>query len=103
MSVAFSKFHPNYIIGGTYSGQIVLWDTRSGKRTPIQRSPLSSSAHTHPIYSLDVVGSQNAHNLISVSTDGKMCSWNLDMLSQPQVRKIMLHVLTGVCVCWQSC
>ena len=86
MSVAFSKFHPNYIIGGTYSGQIVLWDTRSGKRTPIQRSPLSSSAHTHPIYSLDVVGSQNAHNLISVSTDGKMCSWNLDMLSQPQVR-----------------
>ena len=87
MSVAFSKFHPNYIIGGTYSGQIVLWDTRSGKRTPIQRSPLSSSAHTHPIYCLDVVGSQNAHNLISVSTDGKMCSWNLDMLSQPQVSK----------------
>ena len=87
MSVAFSKFHPNYVIGGTYSGQIVLWDTRSGKRTPIQRSPLSSSAHTHPIYSLDVVGSQNAHNLISVSTDGKMCSWNLDMLSQPQVRE----------------
>ncbi|XP_064397759.1 cytoplasmic dynein 1 intermediate chain 1-like [Halichondria panicea] len=84
MSVAFSKFHPNYVIGGTYSGQIVLWDTRSGKRTPIQRSPLSSSAHTHPVYCLDVVGSQNAHNLISVSTNGKLCSWNLDMLSQPQ-------------------
>ena len=85
MSIGFSKFHPNYVIGGTYSGQVILWDTRSGKRTPIQRSPLSSSAHTHPIYCLDVVGSQNAHNLISVSTDGKMCSWNLDMLSQPQV------------------
>ena len=88
MSVGFSKFHPNYVIGGTYSGQVILWDTRSGKRTPIQRSPLSSSAHTHPIYCLDVVGSQNAHNLISVSTDGKMCSWNLDMLSQPQVAQI---------------
>ena len=34
-----------------------------------------------------VVGTQNAHNLISVSTDGKMCSWSLDMLSQPQVRR----------------
>lgn len=84
-SIAFSKFHPSYVIGGTYSGQIILWDMRSGKRTPIQRSPLSSSAHTHPIYCLDVVGSPNAHNLISISTDGKICSWNLDMLSQPQV------------------
>ncbi len=32
-----------------------------------------------------VVGTQNAHNLISISTDGKLCSWSLDMLSQPQV------------------
>lgn len=33
---------------------------------------------------MKVVGTQNAHNLISVSTDGRLCSWNLDMLSQPQ-------------------
>lgn len=38
----------------------------------------------HPVYCLKVVGTQNAHNLISISTDGKMCSWSLDMLSQPQ-------------------
>ncbi|KAJ7412896.1 hypothetical protein BTVI_44961 [Pitangus sulphuratus] len=31
-----------------------------------------------------IVGTQNAHNLITVSTDGKMCSWSLDMLSTPQ-------------------
>lgn len=84
MSVAFSKFHPSYIIGGTYSGQLVLWDLRSGKRTPVQRSPLTSSSHTHPVYCLDVVGTENAHNLISASTDGRLCSWNLDNLSQPQ-------------------
>lgn len=84
MSAAFARFHPNLIVGGTYSGQIVLWDNRSSKRTPIQRTPLSATAHTHPVYSANVVGTQNAHNLISVSTDGKMCSWSLDMLSQPQ-------------------
>uniref|UniRef100_A0A7N8XVP4 Dynein cytoplasmic 1 intermediate chain 2 n=1 Tax=Mastacembelus armatus TaxID=205130 RepID=A0A7N8XVP4_9TELE len=84
MSAAFAKFHPNIVVGGTYSGQIVLWDNRSNKRTPVQRTPLSAAAHTHPVYCVNVVGTQNAHNLISISTDGKMCSWSLDMLSQPQ-------------------
>ncbi|XP_064643513.1 cytoplasmic dynein 1 intermediate chain 2-like isoform X9 [Lineus longissimus] len=84
MSTCFAKFHPNLVVGGTYSGQIVLWDNRSNKRTPVQRTPLSAAAHTHPVYCVNVVGTQNAHNLISVSTDGKMCSWSLDMLSQPQ-------------------
>lgn len=46
MSACFAKFHPNLILGGTYSGQIVLWDTRVQKRTPIQRTPLSATAHT---------------------------------------------------------
>ncbi len=111
MSAAFAQFHPNLVVGGTYSGQIVLWDNRSNKRTPVQRTPLSASAHTvhththrlillvcihtvlsllcvylqHPVYCVNVLGTQNAHNLISISTDGKMCSWSLDMLSTPQV------------------
>ncbi|XP_052454865.1 cytoplasmic dynein 1 intermediate chain 2 isoform X5 [Carassius gibelio] len=84
MSAAFAQFHPNLLVGGTYSGQIVLWDNRSNKRTPVQRTPLSASAHTHPVYCVNVVGTQNAHNLISISTDGKMCSWSLDMLTSPQ-------------------
>lgn len=84
MSTCFAKFHPNLILGGTYSGQIVLWDNRVQKRTPVQRSPLSASAHTHPVYSLSMVGTQNAHNIISISSDGKLCSWSLDMLSMPQ-------------------
>ncbi|XP_030378967.1 cytoplasmic dynein 1 intermediate chain isoform X8 [Scaptodrosophila lebanonensis] len=84
MSTCFAKFNPNLILGGTYSGQIVLWDNRVQKRTPMQRTPLSAAAHTHPVYSLQMVGTQNAHNVISISSDGKLCSWSLDMLSQPQ-------------------
>ncbi|XP_033614219.1 cytoplasmic dynein 1 intermediate chain 1 isoform X5 [Fukomys damarensis] len=84
MSVCFARFHPNLVVGGTYSGQIVLWDNRSHRRTPVQRTPLSAAAHTHPVYCVNVIGTQNAHNLITVSTDGKMCSWSLDMLSTPQ-------------------
>ncbi|XP_071941978.1 cytoplasmic dynein 1 intermediate chain 2-like isoform X1 [Antedon mediterranea] len=91
MSASFARFHPNLVVGGTYSGQIVLWDNRSYKRTPVQRTPLSAAAHTHPVYCVSVLGTQNAHNLISVSTDGKMCSWNLDMLSQPQDSMELQH------------
>ncbi|KAK5883802.1 hypothetical protein CesoFtcFv8_020092 [Champsocephalus esox] len=61
VSVGFAKFHPNLV-----------------------RTPLSAAAHTHPVYCVNVVGTQNANNLITVSTDGRMCSWSLDMLSQPQ-------------------
>ncbi|XP_032800218.1 cytoplasmic dynein 1 intermediate chain 1-like isoform X4 [Petromyzon marinus] len=91
MSASFARFHPNLVVGGTYSGQIVLWDNRSNRMTPVQRTPLSAAAHTHPVYCVNVVGTQNAHNLISVSTDGRMCSWSLDMLSQPQDSMELVH------------
>lgn len=83
-SCVFSKFHPNIVLGGTYSGQIVVWDTRTNKRTPVQRTALSASSHTHPVYCLQVIGTQNANNLISISNEGKMCSWNIEMMTQPQ-------------------
>ena len=42
-----------------------------------------TSAHTQPVYCMNIVGSQNAHDLVTVSTDGKICSWALDNLSSP--------------------
>lgn len=88
LSARFSPYHPNLVIGGSYSGQVLLWDTRASARAgqPVQKTPLSGShlGHTHPVYSIDVVGTQNAHNVITASTDGIVCSWSFDMLSQPQ-------------------
>ncbi|KAJ2617769.1 hypothetical protein H4S08_000149 [Coemansia sp. RSA 1365] len=83
LRVAFSDFNPNVIVGGAYSGQVLLWDTRA-KAHPVLKTPLTASGHTHPVYALRVVGSTNAHQLISASTDGLVCSWQLDMLAQPQ-------------------
>ena len=40
LSCCFSPWQPNIVIGGTYSGQIVLWDNRA-KRTPVQRTALT--------------------------------------------------------------
>jgi dynein intermediate chain len=86
LSVAFSPFHSNLIFGGTYSGQILLWDTRA-KHLPVLKTPLSAAGHTYPVYAMKMVGTQNAHNLITSSTDGMVCSWLADMLAQPQVSR----------------
>jgi transcription-repair coupling factor (superfamily II helicase) len=51
----------------------------------VLKTPLSAAGHTHPVYAMQMVGTQNAHNLITSSTDGMVCSWLVDMLAQPQV------------------
>ena len=89
LSCLFHPHHPSLILGGTYSGQLCLWDTRARHhRTgePVQRTPLTGgrNGHAHPIYSLAVVGTQNASSVVSVSTDGVVCAWSPDMLTQPQ-------------------
>uniref|UniRef100_A0A0N5AP20 WD_REPEATS_REGION domain-containing protein n=1 Tax=Syphacia muris TaxID=451379 RepID=A0A0N5AP20_9BILA len=99
-SVAFAKFHPNLILGGCYSGQICMWDNRSHKKTPVNKSPLSSQAHTHPVFSMAVIGSQNAHNLVTISSDGKLCSWSIDNLAQPiDVNDLTWKQKAVACLC----
>ena len=86
LSARFSPFHPNYVIGGCYSGQICLWDTRSNNPQPVQRTPQSGShlGHTHPVYNISIIGTPNAHNILTASMDGVVCSWSFDMLTQAQ-------------------
>ncbi|VDK21614.1 unnamed protein product, partial [Taenia asiatica] len=80
----FSNFHPGLIIAGTYVGQIVIWDTRVNRQTPIQWTGLcENTAHWEPIRSIAVTGNLNANTLVSVSADGRLCGWSLDMLAKP--------------------
>lgn len=83
LTAKFSPYHPNLIVGGSYSGQVLLWDTRA-KAAPVQKTPLTGYGHAHPIYSVDIVGTQNANNIISCSTDGVVCGWSMDVFAQPQ-------------------
>jgi len=83
LTAKFSPFHPNLIVGGAYSGQVLLWDTRA-RSAPVQKTPLTGTGHTHPVYCVEIVGTQNANNIISCSTDGVVCGWTVDMLAQPQ-------------------
>lgn len=88
----FSPYHPNFIIATTYSGQVLLFDTRA-KSLPVLKSPLSDG-HSHPVYSSKIVGTQNAHDLVTVSSDGLMCSWQFDMLAKPVDKLDIISTLT---------
>jgi dynein intermediate chain len=69
-----SKFHPtegNLVVGACYSGQVVVWDVRSG-RLPVQRSSLnllggsgssSTGGHVHPVVGMEVLDGGVRHFL----------------------------------------
>jgi dynein intermediate chain len=82
-SAIIHPFQSNLVVGGTYSGYLVVWDLKVGP-TPVQKTPLSSQAHSHPIYCLSVVGTSNANHIVSVSNNGRMCIWSLGMLKNPE-------------------
>ena len=82
--------HTQVVVGATYSGQIMIWDMRA-KAAPVQRTTLSASGHTHPVYSLEIVGTPNAHQLVTVGNDGHMCMWSLAQMSEPTESRKMVH------------
>ena len=79
---SYCKFKPNIVVGGLYNGQVCLWDTRAGSE-PQQVSPLTVEGHTYPVFGIEVVGSVNSHSLVSLSSDGKVCAWQLEKLHAP--------------------
>ena len=87
----FHPFNPKIILGGTYTGQIVMWDTKS-KPIPIQKSPMgiggsnATKTHSHPISCLSITGDNNNATIISISSDGVMCEWAASNLSRPIYR-----------------
>ena len=68
----FNPFNPNIVIGSTQSGYIVQWDIRA-KTTPILNSILAKDGHNYPVYCLNMIGTKNANNIISISNDAKVC------------------------------
>jgi len=93
-SAIFHPYNPKLIIGGTHTGQVLIWDTR-GKQTAVYKTPLGLGGgqsgvktHTSDITCLGVIGSTNSSHILSLS-NGAICLWSLSNLSSP-VRRIEL-------------
>jgi WD40 repeat protein len=74
-SVAWHPYSKNVLLGALDSGRLVAWDCRSGDTRPVALTALSAEAHTHPVFSMHVAGSAAANSVVSVSADGRLCTW----------------------------
>lgn len=81
----FNPFNQNMIIGATYTGQILVWDTR-GKSLPVSKTPPGGKFHSHPVYCLSVTGSANNCNIMSISNDGVLCTWSMNNFNKTTKR-----------------
>ena len=94
-SAIFHPYNPKLIMGGTHTGQVLIWDTR-GKQTAVYKTPLGLGGqsgvktHTSDITCLGVIGSTNSSHIVSLS-NGVICLWSLNDLSKP-VKRIELKV-----------
>jgi dynein intermediate chain, cytosolic len=95
--VLTARFHsddPHLIVGGCYSGQIVMWDTRVMSHRPTIRSAIAGKGHKHPVYSMCLAKSGvSSPILITASTDGTLCHWDLTNLNDPISSTILLAPL----------
>jgi len=87
-TATFHPEHPRLVIGGTASGQVLVWDTRE-KGRPINRTSISSG-HAHSIHAVSVMGTINGmHNIVSVSNDGQLCVWADTNLHKPSFEMML--------------
>ena len=64
---------------------------------PGQRSPIHYiDGHVYPVYNISFIrGSTSMDTLVSASTDGRCCFWNLSNLSEPLEIKHFHHSEIG--------
>ncbi|XP_061149638.1 dynein axonemal intermediate chain 2 [Syngnathus typhle] len=78
---------PHTLVGGSYNGQIVFWDTRKGSQ-PTDVSSLEQS-HKDPVYKAIWLQSKTGTEAFSASTDGQVLWWDVRRLSEPTEQLIL--------------
>nr|XP_057917393.1 dynein axonemal intermediate chain 2-like [Doryrhamphus excisus] len=75
------------LVGGSYNGQIVFWDTRKGSH-PTDVSSLEQS-HRDPVYKTIWLQSKTGTEAFSASTDGQVLWWDVRKLSEPTEKLVL--------------
>ncbi|CAE8600868.1 unnamed protein product, partial [Polarella glacialis] len=82
MCLAFHPTKPGVLAGGTYNGELCIWNTASGELDPlVASSSIDDYFHREAIQAVewipaDLSGGPDAYLLATVSGDGKVLIWD---------------------------
>eukprot|EP01012_Entosiphon_sulcatum_P011555 TRINITY_DN1705_c0_g1_i1.p1 TRINITY_DN1705_c0_g1~~TRINITY_DN1705_c0_g1_i1.p1 ORF type:complete len:528 (+),score=92.41 TRINITY_DN1705_c0_g1_i1:65-1648(+) len=91
MCCAFHPEEPTLVAGGTYNGEVIVWDTAKTDDRTVAQTPSTFGvlAHTDPVLQLTWVANRRESKLkfmlMSVSGDGKVLIWTLQNQMQQAV------------------
>ena len=81
-SICFNNYQPHLLIGGSSQGHIVVWDIRNAPN-PVGVSFPSIRTHSAPIKYVGCVGGPSKNQIVSLSSDGRCCTWSVDNIKHP--------------------
>ncbi|KAK0420518.1 hypothetical protein QR680_014734 [Steinernema hermaphroditum] len=84
LTVQFGPDTTNFIVGGCYNGQIVIWDLRKTTQSnPDRNSSVSQKTHAAPVKCLKVISTRSMGMAVSLDSQSRVCMWNLENLGEP--------------------
>ena len=91
--VEYNPKDPNQILSGLQSGQVCIWDTRTGG-IPTRFSPPDKS-HRDPVHRALWIQSKTGTDFFSTSTDGIVKWWDTRKIGEP-VEELILDITKKV-------
>lgn len=81
MCIAFHPNLPSVVAGGSFNGEIQVWDTGREDETVIATSGMGSDSHREPVskvlWTLDSSSKGTKYQILSISGDGKVLVWQM--------------------------
>ncbi|XP_068709025.1 cytoplasmic dynein 2 intermediate chain 2-like [Montipora foliosa] len=81
MCIAFHPKLPSLIAGGTFNGEVQVWDMRREDEALTATSGMGSDSHREPVtkvlWTLDPSSKANKYQVLSISGDGKVLIWQM--------------------------
>lgn len=81
MCIAFHPVIPSLLVGGLFTGEIIVWRLSETHDPVLAISKISDYSHHEPVSKLVWVkkeGIQDEYRITSVGSDGKILEWDLE-------------------------
>jgi dynein intermediate chain 1 len=94
MCIDFHPQNPALLAVGLYDGTVMVFDIRNKTNKPIYMSTVRTNKHTDPVWQISwqIDNTTKQLSFISISSDGRVTSWNLmkNKLEPEEVMKLKL-------------